>query len=62
MGNYPEESIQHAEHGEGLKSRIMQIIGSEIYVLHGKCLSNLNYNRNTNVSLKLHELYYNAEP
>jgi hypothetical protein len=28
-GNYPEESIQHSEHGEGLKSRI----------IHHVCLS-----------------------
>jgi len=25
LGNYPEESIQHSEHGESLKSRINQI-------------------------------------
>jgi len=25
-GNYPEESIQHSEHGENLKSRIMPVI------------------------------------
>jgi hypothetical protein len=24
LGNYPEESIQHSEHGESLKSRISQ--------------------------------------
>jgi len=24
--NYPEESIQHSEHGESLKSRIMNMI------------------------------------
>jgi len=25
-GNYPEESIQHSEHGESLKSRIVIIL------------------------------------
>jgi hypothetical protein len=24
-GNYPEESIQHSEHGESLKSRILKL-------------------------------------
>jgi hypothetical protein len=24
-GNYPEESIQHSEHGESLKSRIFKV-------------------------------------
>jgi len=24
-GNYPEESIQHSEHGESLKSRVLHI-------------------------------------
>jgi hypothetical protein len=24
-GNYPEESIQHSEHGESLKSRIFEL-------------------------------------
>ena len=27
-GNYPEESIQHSEHGESLKSRIL------LYITH----------------------------
>jgi hypothetical protein len=27
-GNYPEESIQHSEHGESLKSRIDEVICS----------------------------------
>jgi len=27
-GNYPEENIQHSEHGESLKSRIYSIISS----------------------------------
>jgi hypothetical protein len=26
-GNYPEESIQHSEHSESLKSRIWHLIG-----------------------------------
>jgi len=25
-GNYPEESIQHTEHGESLKSRLLEIV------------------------------------
>jgi len=25
-GNYPEESIQHSEHGESLKSRTLAIV------------------------------------
>jgi len=25
-GNYPEESIQHSEHGESLKSRVKNIL------------------------------------
>ena len=25
LGNYPEESIQHPEHGESLKSRILSL-------------------------------------
>jgi hypothetical protein len=25
-GNYPEESIQHSEHGESLKSRIKSVV------------------------------------
>jgi len=25
-GNYPEESIQHSEHGESLKSRIKYLV------------------------------------
>jgi len=27
-GNYPEESIQHLEHGEGLKSRRWELASS----------------------------------
>jgi hypothetical protein len=27
-GNYPEENIQHTEHGESLKSRICHILPS----------------------------------
>jgi hypothetical protein len=27
--NYPEESIQHSEHGESLKSRIIHLCGAE---------------------------------
>jgi hypothetical protein len=25
-GNYPEENIQHTEHGESLKSRILKVV------------------------------------
>jgi len=25
-GNYPEESIQHSEHGKSLKSRMLQVV------------------------------------
>jgi hypothetical protein len=28
-GNYPEESIQHSEHGESLKSRILVFLFNE---------------------------------
>ena len=28
-GNYPEENIQHTEHGESLKSRILHLYGEE---------------------------------
>jgi hypothetical protein len=28
-GNYPKESIQHLEHGESLKSRILHLYGEE---------------------------------
>jgi hypothetical protein len=31
-GNYPEESIQHTEHGESLKSRTKKIIRSIGYL------------------------------
>jgi len=29
-GNYPEENIQHTEHGEGLKSRIYRFVIEKI--------------------------------
>jgi hypothetical protein len=32
-GNYPEENIQHTEHGEGLKSRIVVKYFPLAYVL-----------------------------
>jgi len=48
-GNYPEESIQHSEHGESLKSRIFHSTGHNVivfrdiphYSLHngGRCVS-----------------------
>jgi hypothetical protein len=31
-GNYPEESIQHPEHGESLKSRIIVYLSEAFYV------------------------------
>jgi hypothetical protein len=42
QGNYPEESIQHSEHGESLKSRILSIFlknGMHCSVLSGKKIS-----------------------
>ena len=35
-GNYPEESIQHSEHGENLKSRILDIFSSAQFELEKK--------------------------
>jgi hypothetical protein len=32
-GNYPEENIQHTEHGQSLKSRILQLYGKETAVI-----------------------------
>ena len=29
-GNHPEECIQHSEHGESLKSRILALVSSEV--------------------------------
>jgi hypothetical protein len=36
LENYPEESIQHSEHGESLKSRILcsSLWNAESYILH----------------------------
>jgi len=31
--NYPEESTQHSEHGESLKSRINKLHYSELYLI-----------------------------
>jgi hypothetical protein len=33
-GNYPEENIQHTEHGESLKSRIHNDVKNILYFLH----------------------------
>jgi len=33
LGNYPEESIQHSEHGKSLKSRIMETVVA-FFMLH----------------------------
>jgi hypothetical protein len=30
-GNYPEENMQHTEHGESLKSRILLVVSTESY-------------------------------
>ena len=32
-GNYPEESIQHSEHGASLKSRMFNIVSKIIFNL-----------------------------
>jgi len=29
LGNYPEENIEHTEHGESFKSRILHLYGEE---------------------------------
>ena len=34
-GNYPEENIQHTEHGESLKSRIVHICQRELLYFAG---------------------------
>jgi hypothetical protein len=39
-GNYPEESIQHTEHGESLKSR-RNIITAHFVLLFGRILSEI---------------------
>jgi len=41
-GNYPEESIQHTEHGESLKSRIfIRLFASYSVVRSGSVSTNL---------------------
>jgi hypothetical protein len=40
-GNYPEENIQHTEHGESLKSRLHPIC-----IFNLKCSSSANGNAN----------------
>jgi hypothetical protein len=40
LGNYPEESVQHSEHGESLKSRICDFI-MYIYVMLCLCLQSV---------------------
>jgi len=39
-GNYPEESIQHSEHGKSLKSRIYKV-----YIKMKEALRSVSYNR-----------------
>ena len=34
-GNYPKESIQHTEHGESLKSRILRHVSMYLHHLQG---------------------------
>jgi hypothetical protein len=41
-GNYPEESIQHPEHGESLKSRIIIFLCNKV-VLEYKLVHFINY-------------------
>jgi hypothetical protein len=51
--NYPEESIQHSEHGESLKSRILwsSLWNAESYILHPPCmLYNMLGNDHGNIS------------
>jgi len=39
-GNYPEESIQHTEHSESLKSRIITHLLINVYIITSqKCFS-----------------------
>jgi hypothetical protein len=37
-GNYPEENIQHAEHGESLKSRIFNLLCHIFFIVKGKVI------------------------
>jgi len=39
-GNYPEESIQHSEHGESLKSRILMFLAH--FIKHIYCIKEVN--------------------
>jgi len=46
LGNYPEESIQHSEHGKSLKSRIVNgcfMLQFFFPVLSRECFKNLVY-------------------
>jgi len=45
-GNYPEESIQHSEHGESLKSRIIHLYGEET-ARHIRLFEKLWINKNS---------------
>jgi len=38
-GNYQEESIQHSEHGDSLKSRIMKTVVAFFYVTQKVCVN-----------------------
>jgi len=44
--NYPEESIQHSEHGKSLKSRITKIIIHAYYILYTFSVACLKQNKN----------------
>ena len=50
-GNNPEESIQHLEYGESLKSRILHLYGEETHDVAGRwpATSWVHYTTNCNV-------------
>jgi len=53
LGNYPEESIKHTEHGKSLKSRILwsSLWNAESYILHPHgMLYNMPGNDHCNIS------------
>ena len=48
--NYPEESIQHSEHGERLKSRKIRWAGPVYEWGYGTKIYNLSYKKNFSTS------------
>jgi len=52
-GNYPEESIQHSEHGESLKSRILHLYGEET-ARHIRLFKKLRFRRRNSVPKRRH--------